>query len=355
LTILTISVLPLLLKEFPKAKKDIKLILLLNLFNDYPVDMAGTPFSAFSIMAIHLLWENNPNDAESILFGYLLLKSKYDKLRRRLSRENNQKGIYELYENQIIEEFLKENETNLKAIYEDTISKDYSEDIEKLDLHILRTAFLLIPRITDNKVYKEIVKQITRTFTKNLLSRQRDDRVDYRVRNDYLEKYSYFVLNSPKEEISEYLKPFLDSFNGSEAIADLFQKFILAEDNLNSYENFWEVWDLFKNKVIELCKDGDEFWYVDRIVNSYLFAQTIWKETATEWRTFKDENRIFFKEMAEKLGHCPSALYAISKLLNNIGSPYLNDGVSWLSSMLEKNKNLLDAKLENDTMRFSIP
>lgn len=54
--------------------------------------------------------------------------------------------------------------------------------------------------------------------------------------------------------------------------------------------------------------------------------------------------------MSEKIGHCPSALYAISKLLNDIGSSYLNDGVSWISDILKNNKNLLNAKLETNTV-----
>ena len=56
--------------------------------------------------------------------------------------------------------------------------------------------------------------------------------------------------------------------------------------------------------------------------------------------------------MSEEIGHCPSALYAISKLLNDIGSSYLNDGVSWISYILKKNKDLLNAKLETNTIYY---
>jgi len=87
-------------------------------------------------------------------------------------------------------------------------------------------------------------------------------------------------------------------------------------------------------------------------VKSYLFAQNPWKESAVEWHTLKDENKAFFKEIAEKLGHCSSALYAISKLLNDIGSPYLDDGISWLSGMLKNNDNLSKAKLEVNTIYY---
>ncbi len=348
----TISVLSILLEKFPEEKENIKVILLLTLFNDYPVGMASTSFNVFSIMAIHKLWGNNFSDAQSLLFGYLLLKPKYEELKKRLREENYKKGIYELHENQIIERFLEENEIDLKKVVENKISTNDLEEVKILDLCTLKTAFQLIPLKTNNKGHKEIVKKIISAFIEKLLSKERDDRIDYGVRHDFLEKLAYFVLSSPKEEIQEYLKPVIDNFNSLEAIADLLKEFISTEDSLNSYENFWEVWNLFKDKVIELCKEGDKYWYVDKIVKSYLFAQNLWKETATEWHTLKSENKRFFKEISQQIGHCPSALYAISKLLNGIGSSYLNDGISWVSHMLENNKDLLSAKLETNTVYY---
>lgn len=348
----TISVLPVLLDEFPEEKDKIKVVLLLTLFNDYPVDMVGTGFNAFSIMAIQKLWSNDFSDAQSLLFGYLSLKPMYEKLRERLRKENYDKRIYEQDENQIIEKFLQENEIDITKVVENKMSLDDLGDFEKLKLYILKIAFQLIPLRTDNKEHKEIVKTIISAFADKLLSKDRDDRIDYKVKHDFLEKLAYFVLSSEKQEIQDYLKPFLDKFNGSEAIADLFKEFIIAEDYLNSYDKFWEVWDLFKEKVIELCKDGDGYWYIEQIIKSYLFAQTLWKETATEWHTLKNENKRFFKNMLEKIGHCPSALYSISKVLNDIGSSYLKEGVSWISDMLLSNKNLLNAKLGTNTVYY---
>ena len=52
------------------------------------------------------------------------------------------------------------------------------------------------------------------------------------------------------------------------------------------------------------------------------------------------------------MSHCPTALYAISKLLNNIGSSYLNDGILWISYMLENNKDFLSVKLETNTVYY---
>jgi hypothetical protein len=348
----TIFVLPVLLDEFPKEKEKIKVTLLLTLFNDYPIDMAGTSFNAFSIRAIHKLWDKHFDDAQSLLFGYLLLKPKYEDLRKRLRNENYKKGIYEIHENQIIEIFLQENELNLRKVIENKISKKNLEAIIKLDLYVLKIAFQLVPLKTDSEEHKKIVKEIVFAFTEKLFSNDNDEKIDYKVRRDFLITLAYFVLSVPKNEIKDYLRPFLDNFIASESIADLFQEFIIAEDRLNTYDNFWEVWNLFKEKVIEVCKSGDKYWYVDKTVKSYLFAQVPWEETTACWHTLKNNDKYFFKEISQKIGHCPSCLYSISKLLNGIGNSYLNEGISWISEMLYKNKNLINAKLEVNTIYY---
>jgi len=189
-------------------------------------------------------------------------------------------------------------------------------------------------------------------FAAKLLSRDREDIVDYASHHSFLERLAYLVLNSCNQDIPDYLQPFLDGFNGSEAIADLFEQFISVEDRLDTYDKFWQVWILFFEKLVDLCKDGDRNWYVDKIIKSYLFAQSPWKETATDWHTFKDSDSWFFADVAKNIGHCPSTLYALAKSLNNIADRYLNPGISWLSGMLTRNKNFLTVKLETDTLYY---
>lgn len=337
-----ISVLPLLLSE---KTKEIKIFLLLALFNDYHV-------SAFSIAAIQKMWGSSFDDAQSLLFGYLIFKPKYDATRKRLFRENHERGIYEVRGHSVTKAFLEENEIDLAKVIENELSIDDLEDISKIDLEILRTAFQLIPQRTKNQTHKKLAKEIIIVFAEKLLSKDRDDKVEYTVRHNFLEKFAWFVLSSPKEEIAGYLAPFLDKFNNSEAMADLLKEFVTAEDYLNEYENFWEIWNSFRDKVVQLGKKGDSYWYTEKIIQSYLFAQNTWKETATDWHTLKDENKKFFRDIVKEIGHCPSALYSISKLLNDIGSSYLADGVSWISYMLDNNKELADAKLETNTLYY---
>jgi len=347
-----ISVLPTMIEKYPDDKNIVKVTLLLSLFDDYPIDMGSTGFNAFAVVAIHELWEANFDDAQSLLFGYLLLKPKYEEFQERLREENIKDGVYGRSENKDIEKFISENIQAISDVSENNVFVKDLENIEELDLRILKTAFLMIPPKTNNAVHKDIVKKIIAPFAERLLSRDRGERDDYTTKHDFLRKFAYYLLSAPEEEIEEYLRPFLDGFNGSEGIADLFKEIISAEDSLDAYDNFWKIWALFKNKVVGICEKGDKVWYVDKILRSYLFAENPWKETATEWHTLKEGDKRFFKEIAQKVGHCPSTLYAISKLLNDIGSLYLVDGISWVSHILKKNPRLFDAKLETNTIHY---
>ncbi|WP_415407276.1 AVAST type 4 anti-phage nuclease Avs4 [Sulfurovum sp. CS9] len=349
-----ISLLPTLLKIFPENKEDIKIILLLSLFKEERVGgfLQDESFSIFSIMAIHKQWEESFNDAQSLLLGYLLLKPIYDELREKTRQENYNNGIYKSSNNHIMGKFLEENEENLQNIIECKLELNSIKDIDRFDLHTLKIAFQLIPQKTDNEDHKKVVKIITSAFANKILSDDSDEKIDYTTRHDFLKTYAYFVLNAPQDEIQDYLKPFLDNFNKSESIADLFKEFVSAEDYLNTYDNFWLVWDIFKEKIFEICKDGDGYWYVEEIIKSYLFAQVSWKKTTKDWHSLKDKNKKFFKEVSNTIGHCPSALYSISKLLNNIGSPYIDDGVIWISIMLDKNKDYVNKKLETNTIYY---
>ncbi len=349
-----ISLLPLLFENFPEERDNIKINLVLTLFNDYSAGgvFSNERFSIFPIRVIEQLWEKYFRDAQSLLFGYLLLKPRYDEFSKKIREDNYKKGNYQSLDDQLMVKFLKVNEEILQNVIENKLTLKNLKSISTIDLRTLRIAFHLIPLKTANEDHKKIVKIIITVFAEKLLSDDRDKKIDYDVKHDFLKTYAHFVLNSQKNEIQDYLKPFLDNFNASESVADLFQEIVLAEDMLNTDDKFWFIWNLFKEKVVEICKDGDRHWYVDKIVKSYLFAQVPWKETAKEWHSLKDKDKRFFKEITVKIGHCPSAMYAVSKLLNDIGSPFIDDGVIWISNILDINRDYQNKKLEANTIYY---
>jgi hypothetical protein len=349
-----ISVLPILLEAFPNEKEKIKNILLLSLFKDSSVGgmRSSESFSIFPRIAIQKLWDSNFSDAQSLLFGYLLLRPKYDELSKIILEENYKKRVYEPHSDQLLKRFIENNKEELQWVVDNKLSLSNLKDIEEHDLSILGTAFQMIPQKTDSNNHKTIAKAVISIFAKKLVLDDREDKIDYQVKHEFLQNYARFVLNSPKNEIQDYLKPFIDNFNTSESIADLLEEFVLAEDALNTYDNFWLVWNTFKEKIFDICKEGDKHRYVAEIVKSYLFATVPWKESAKEWHSLRDNNRRFFKEVLEEIGHCPSAIYAVSKLLNDIGSCYIDDGVLWISKILKDNPDLADRKLEANTIYY---
>jgi len=346
-----ISVLPILFKEFPNERKNIKVILLLTLFDPHHIGMYAE-FADFPTRAIKELFSISFEDAQSLLLGYLYLKPKYKALREKIRQENYAKGVYQIREHELLEAFTKEYESDFEKVINNKINYQDLDEIEILDLYILKRAFQLIPEGTKDKVQKEIAKRIINAFVPKILSDAREDRVDYKVKHDFLQKYTYFVLNLPQNEIYDYLQPFIDNFNSSETISYLFKEFICAEDILNTYDKFWIVWKSFKEKVFEICKKSEGYWYTDKIIKSYLFATVPWKEDAKEWHTLTSDNKIFFQEISQKISHCPSTLYALAKLLNGIGSLYMDDGITWISNIIKDNKDILDQELETDTIYY---
>ena len=164
--------------------------------------MVHTRFSAFSTMAIQKLWKGNFEDAQSLLFGYLILKPKYESVRKRLFTENHKRGVYEVWEHSVIKAFLEENEMDLSKVVENKLSIDDFQEVSKIDLEILRTAFQLIPQRTSSEEHKKLAKEISYVFTEKLLSAERDDKTDYMVRHDFLEKFAWFVLKFSKRRNS---------------------------------------------------------------------------------------------------------------------------------------------------------
>lgn len=350
-----ISTLPSLLSLFPEEKDVIKSVLVLSLFNEQSIDMAGTQYNKAAIIAINKLWEQSHDDAESLLFGYLTLKPRRDALLVKMRKASFKKGNHQLDVNQFFERFIKQNESHFEKIAANPIEFLQLDMLKNLDLGTLATAFELLPNGTKQSHLKDLASRIISLFAKASLrenKRDTDSRLDYEVKTRFLEKLAYFVLSSDEKDIQQYLAPFLEDVNSSEFLADLFKNFISAEDTLHTHTTFWFIWKLFKDKVFESCKKGEGYWYRSELIQGYLFARNFWKESARDWYTFKEQDRRFFNDISLHLGHCPSTLFAIAKLLSTIGAVYANDGIVWIANIVKNNPQLQHEKLVTDTLYY---
>lgn len=104
--------------------------------------------------------------------------------------------------------------------------------------------------------------------------------------------------------------------------------------------------------MVELCKTKGSYHYTKQIIHNYLLAWQYWREDAKEWHTLKEREKFFFKKVAQDMGQHPSVLYSLSKLLNEVGSNFLEDGIFWISDILQKNENLFSEELEINTVYY---
>ena len=336
------AVLPILFKALPKNRDVIKIILLRALFDNYEVGYSydSKGLRSFSIKAICVLWEINFDAAQSLLLGYILLAS----LHNQLCDENYRN--YKYSSNELLEKIFNENDELLRDIIENRLTlssllNDLEEKhIGKLSLTALNAALQLIPQKPDNDNHKRIAQMLITAFANKVLGNDRYDDFDYTIVSRLLDTYAHFVLRADKEEVEGYLKPFICGLKESKFVVDLLKAFIMAQNKLRQYENFWLVWDKFKATVIELRNTI----YGTEIIETYLFTQG----DAGEGNSLMAKNRDFFRQMSNEIGSHPATLHAISKLLCGADQLYLDDGVSWVSTMLA-NDRYADDLLERNT------
>jgi len=348
-----ISVLPLLLNRFPEETRKIKETLLFTLFDSHPIGMSQR-FSDHAMFAIlQHMWEKSPVDANSLFLGYLCLKPAFDELCDTVRRENYSKNVYNLSHSSVLERFLVEHGSEIASVMSNEITFEELPTLKTIHANTLVTAFQLIPLDTPDDGHKKFVTEICTILSKQVVKRHgNEERFDYALKHRFIEKFTYFVLSSKREDIVGYVTPLLDNFSGSQEAANLFSQFVSAEDRLNKYDQFWAVWDLFYPKIARLCKGDGVLLRSSNVVHNYLLAWPYWNKDAKEWHSLKEREKAFFKKVAEDIGGHPAVLYSLSKLLNEIGSGFIEEGISWISDIVERHPGLAAKELEVNTVYY---
>lgn len=349
-----ISALPYLHRYFSKNAEEaegIKRLLILLLLS------INNEISTLAARAIlQNLWELNYEDAHSIFLCYLNFKPKYDSLIDEIREENNSKGIYEIAENKMIELFAEKYEAELEKAVSNKTKYDDIQNLQSLNLRILTNAFELLPLGTNHPDHIKFVLEIFPILAQRIFERDRynDDEVkfDSTLKTKFLDKFAAFVLSADKEKVETYIQPFIENFKVADDTNKFFQHFISVEDSLNKYDEFWQVWDAFYEKIKAICTTKKYYYDTKEVIYNYLLAWSYWNKTAKEWHSLKEREKLFYKKVSEDMGHFPPVLYSISKVLNEIGSNFLEDGILWLSNMIDKNRNLISEELEVNTIYY---
>ncbi len=341
---------PSLIDEYSDEAESYISIMVLALFDDTPIGQYKR-ICDYVIESIHEsnLWEKNQQIAQSILFGYIKLKPVYNEI---IAQERKEKGYWGRISKSLIIEKLDELNSELTF---NNLSYE-SLDIDLLDIHDLEIVFQLIPSDTKDRIHLNIYQKTLPLLSSQLLKDRRSYRDDsgddsniYSLRRNVFKRFAYFILERELNEIDIFLQPFLDSISSTEETASFISELISAEDYQKNQDQFWYVWNKLYPKIKEICKDQHGYHLKD-VIKNYLLAWGWWREGIKEWHSLKKENTSLYANASRELGHIPSVLYSISKILNSIGSNYTNEGIDWIYTIVQNNRSLQLKDLESNTL-----
>jgi len=343
---------PSLMSEYPDEIKDYISIMVLSLFDRTPIGHYKR-ICDYVIESIHKskLWQNKPVDAQAILLGYIKLRPVYNNI------YNEKRKGKDYWERILKSSVLKEFEDIIVNFSFSNISFD-TKDLDLLDIHDLEIIYQLIPSNTRDEIHLKIYKMSLPSIAPKMMMDRRSykDKFDdnsniYLLRLHIFRRFAYFILEREINEIDTYLLPFIDNFNATEETSSFLDEIISAEDYNQRYEQFWYVWNKLYPKFIEICNNSHGF-YLDKVIKSYLLAWPWWKEGVEEWHSLKNENLSFYTDIAKEIGHIPTVLYSIAKILNSIGSRFKMEGIDLIHQIASNNVSLNMADLESNTLFY---
>ena len=344
--------LPDIAKFYPDKAGDVKIILIFALFESFTIGNTMKFFFDFAIEAIHKLYKINPIDAQAILYAYIILYPKYNETIDTVQKEAYVKDRFaSIGKKDVIGRFLSENENIFNALIDNSITLNISKINSKSKIIYLLVIFKIVANIPNHNDFKKIIMIILPIFATYFSSDDIEDkRFNYKERYSFYETFAELILKMRIKDILVYLKPFNDNIP-SQDCEMFFNQFVYAEEKIKSYDNFWYVWNYFRDSIIYVSNGNNHYRYRDEIIESYLFARVFWNQNAKTWHSFKQNNHFFFYEIIQKIGHHPSTLYSIIKLICGVGSVFFDYGIDWVSYILEKNL-FSDKKLSKNTLYY---
>lgn len=327
----------------------IKWIILHSLFNTQPISvMGGNHFYDFAVNFVTQLWETNKNDAQTILFSYIRLVNKRTQLVKGIQDTAYSNGIYQPDFSEILSRFENSNKEEVSYFTLNITPYPSPEHICELDLSAKNIALSMIPYEANNIYIKLFIEIIKSAF---LSLNAKDNDSDYIVKSGILKSYAGFILSANADDLDELLQPLIDNLNLSKFTADCLKEIFLAQDRLVEHDKFWFIWKKLLPLIENLANNHHNKYGVEKLIKAYLFVHP-WKESAKSWHTFQSNDKRFFRLVAEQLGQHPATLFALAKLLNDIGSEYRDDGIYWLAEIIQNNPSLHISDIDSNTIFY---
>ena len=325
-----VNVLPSLYAKFPQQREDRNTVLLLLLFDIHSIGQYKRVCD-YAIEAVRdNLFSRSHEDANAILYGYLIFKPKFDEYYKPGHRSSVGKSRA-----QALNEFADAYGADLATI-SGTSTYYITIEFGTLKIETAETAFQMIPADTADSTHLDFIQKVLKAFSSDLLAEtdysDKPGEINYKLKHRFIRHYVKFLLHRDVATIKQWTQPFVDAFTTSRPMADFLSDVVSENDRLNRYEHFWAIWKCFYPSIqsaslMSYHRNADE------IIKNYLLAWPYWGN-AKEWHSLKNRETVFFKKVSEEMGHHPAVLYSVAKLLNQIGTPFLNDGLFWIAHIL---------------------
>lgn len=342
--------------------------------SDYNIRQAGNGMEAVTLGLILVINEENRKFADDRNPLYLLLKLvlrdwRHDstiikQIANSIWKYNEENGwrflcifslIADSCEKEIwkkefsLDDFLKQHKKAVAQVLE----KD-SMSIADIDFTGLSsvTLFTIISLVAAEKKEAFTIAEITKdTAMKMVFSNQyymkkeRRHLTGYRL--NYVVWFADVLLHCNEKERKILIDFFLERADipGSDNIEHLLICLIQDQEIYRKTEEFWSVWELLKPRFIELGAERESYYYSssnvpgrkDRIIISYLFANSAWTENLHQCALLSRERAAFFDDFIDRSENLKAMFYAFSELLNTVGKEsYKECGMEWIYKLVIK-------------------
>lgn len=293
------------------------------------------------------IWKQRSSAGWKIMYLFSMLADQYD------TQIMKQRELS-------IDDFLESYQQNIeKVLMDDTIGVT---DIDFTKLSSVAT-FTVISFLSTNMKEAFIIAELTKdkairmTFGNDYdMKEERRNLIGYFL--NFIVWFADVLLHCAGSERKALIESFIEraDITRNEHVQELLKWLIIDQETYGKTDEFWDIWELLKPKMIELGNKEIYNYYAsrnvpfgeDRVITTYLFANTAWRKDAYRCALLPEERAVFFTNFIEESESIKALFYSVAKLLNKVGrEPYEEIGIEWIYTLTMKDPECRVAFYDN--------
>lgn len=291
-----------------------------------------------------LLWKNNTDLADHFIYSFVQIAPKCP--------------------NKNILGFFEDNRSEISKAFLNDVGMIENINTGALDHNALLFLHLFLDNSTENTI-KFVIKNGQRIWS-TLFKKDGSDSVFYinqKIAESYIQWLANFALNLSEDDQTDLIRAVMSKAEPCDNFSNWLCDLIISENYQPRYDSFWNLWCLmqeyifswYDNKTAEYNRSYYVNWggNLDEVLMNYLLAFQHWDKGMKEWAFLRQKNSHFYYIMSYRLGHNPTTLYSIARVLNTMGKKvFINDGIDWLSNIIKNDPHLYEKSLPTDTIYY---